>query len=526
MIKKITASLVFSLLLMFGSQTVAAQNINDIFQDFANDSQAVEVLFTEILSDDFTKLSSPSLFKANPQFSEERYNNIEYSWDFGDNNKDKGREVVHTYAKPGLFTASLTVTADGETWSTTKDIFIAEKAALLITDETNDAESITKFIKNGRNSFYFISIVESFASQSDFLSEEILTRKLNKLGDEVKNYETIMLWSNNTSGANALLRYNQNLKAQDQTEDSVFTNKDIILIKDSVNSIQKETRIFRQLRPRQIISIPKFARNDLIESVSLNEYKQELIEQDINHEVITSYETNISPFNVFSYFIDYLVNQGIPDNTILLLLLLPVIATTIALFKQVIGLSTMGIYMPSIITMAFLILGIKFGLITFLFIIATGVIAHKILDPLKLLYVPKMALVITTVSIGLFLLITLTVYLKFFAIEFISLTIFPVLIMGTLTERFARLTSTNGFKGSLFILGETLFVCIFTYVITGGAIDLYFINIQFSWLRNVVLNHPEIIVLIIALNAYLGKWTGLQVTEILKFRHIINDLEE
>jgi hypothetical protein len=262
------------------------------------------------------------------------------------------------------------------------------------------------------------------------------------------------------------------------------------------------------------------------ESLTATALKQQLIETGVQYEAISTYETTVSPFNIFSFFIDYLINQGIPDNTIILILLLPVIATIIAFFKQVIGASTMGIYMPSIITMAFLILGLKFGLITFLFIVATGVIAHKILNPFKLLYVPKMALVITTVSITLFILITFTVYLNIFAIEFISLTIFPVLVMGTLTERFARLTSTKGFKGSAVILTETVLVCIITYFLTGGVIDLYFTDIQFTWMRNIILNYPEIILVFIGVNAYLGRWTGLQLSEVLRFRNILNDLEE
>jgi hypothetical protein len=45
-----------------------------------------------------------------------------------------------------------------------------------------------------------------------------------------------------------------------------------------------------------------------------------------------------------SYFVNVLINNGIPDNTIALLLLLPVIATVVAFMRQVIGITTFGIY--------------------------------------------------------------------------------------------------------------------------------------------------------------------------------------
>ena len=507
-------------------QSVNAQQ-NGFIPELNISSEVEEVLFTEILSSDFNRLSSPSIFKANPQFNTDRFEDIRYLWNFGNGNRDFGQEVVHTYDKAGVFEVTLTVIANGEEWITSKDIFIAEETALLITDKTEDAEIISEFIKSARNKNYYISIVESFASQSDFLSEEVLSRKLVKVGEQIKNYDIIIIWADNTSPINALSRFLQTLEKQGQENArSLLSNKSIILIRNDVSNLQKATRVFNQIKPKEVIAIQKHSRIIFLDSPNIETFKNQLSDLSADHKIINDYNIKVSPFNILSFFIDYLINQGIPDNTILLILLLPVIATIIAIFKQVVGVSTLGIYMPSIITMAFLILGLKFGLITLLFIITTGVISHKVLNKFKFLYVPKMALVITTVTIALFLLITFTVYFKFFAIEFISLTIFPVLVMGTLTERFAKLTTTKGLNESMKILTETIIVCIITYFLTGGIVDLYFTTIQFTFLQNMILNYPELIIFIIAINVYLGRWTGLQLSEIVRFRNILNEMEE
>lgn len=519
-------SLLTAGLLLFSISGASAQNIDQIFQEFSLGISQESVLFTEISSQEFNDVESPTVFKANPQFNEERYEDIIYSWDFGDGNTERGKEVVHRYNEAGQYEVTLNViTGDNES-STKKDIFIAEQSALLITDHTDDAEKITAFVRNANSSNYYIKVVESFASQSEFLSEEVLSRKLIKLGPEVNNYDNIVVWSDNTSPINAFSRFTQNFQEQDIDAQANFNNKTFIILRDNPNNLKRTKRIFRQIQPQEVILIPTSVRQIFLDTQTITDLKNELENAGIEHQILNEYETTISPFNFFSVFIEYLVNQGIPDNTIILILLLPVIATIIAIFKQVIGLSTMGVYMPSIITLAFLILGLEFGLVTFLLIVATGVIAHKMFDPMKLLYVPKMALVITTVSITLLFLITLTVYFKLFAIDFIALTIFPVLIMGTLTERFARLTSTKGFKGSAIVLIETITVCIITYFLTGGTINLIFTKFQFTFLRNLILNYPEIIIFIIGINIYLGKWTGLQLTEVFRFRNIINDLEE
>ncbi len=52
---------------------------------------------------------------------------IDYSWDFGDGSSSKGRNVTHTYAKPGIYKVILTITDDaGVSNSTDKDEVIVK----------------------------------------------------------------------------------------------------------------------------------------------------------------------------------------------------------------------------------------------------------------------------------------------------------------------------------------------------------------------------------------------------------------
>ena len=73
---------------------------------------------------------------------------------------------------------------------------------------------------------------------------------------------------------------------------------------------------------------------------------------------------------------------------------------------------------------------------------------------------------------------------------------------------------------------ETFFVSLVAYFLAGGAIDLYFFEIQWTYLQDLVLNTPEIVVLFILVNIYLGRWTGLRLTEYLQFRDVIKDIAE
>lgn len=515
MLKKIITISTSFILIFSLSFTALAQNT-------VTDLESNPELYTQIQSPAYTEINSPVIFTARPQFESDTNTEPKFTWDFKDGNKDEGKEVAHSFKEPGLYTVSLTTQTEDAEFVQTKDIFVAIKVAAFITDQQKNIKKINTFLNVAENSNVYLPLTESFTSQSEFLSEEVLARKLIKQEDSISKIETIVVWTQGNAGLNALTRVQKNFK-----DNKLFNNTTIILIEDDLNKLQRIKRQFNQLNPKEIIVIQEEAFFQFIETPKISDFKNQLkTKKTYKYEIIDQQNINISKLNIFSFFLDFLTEKGIPDNTIILILLLPIIATVIAFMKQVIGITTLGIYTPTIITLTFLVLGLEFGIILLFFVIAIGSLAHNLLKPLKLLYIPKMALVITFVSIVLFFLLTLTVYLDLFDIEFISLAIFPVVIMGTLTEKFVTLRSEKGISGSVLIMIETFFVALVAYFVTGGTINLYFFEIQWDFLKNLLLNTPEIIILFILINIYLGRWTGLQVTEYIQFRDIINNSEE
>ncbi len=496
--------------------------ITPAFAQFQGNTSNQPDLFTEIQSSEFAEINKPIILTAKPQFDTEAYTALEFNWDFGDGDQDEGKEVAHSFKNAGKYKVTLTISNGGETWTEAKEIFVAVKAAAFITDSQKNNSKINTLIKLGEESNIYFSLVESFKSQSEFLSEEVLARKLIKKEEFVSKIDTIIVWTQGNAGLNALTRMTQSIESE-----NVFKNTSIILIEEDSSKQRRIERQFNQLKPKEIIVIQEPYLLQFFDTPDINDFKAELKNRKgIDVEIIDQQTVTVSKINIFSFFLDFLTEKGIPDNTIILILLLPVIATVIAFMKQVIGITTLGIYTPTIITLTFLMLGLEFGVILLFFVILMGTLAHRMLKPLKLLYIPKMALVLTSVSIIIYLLLTLTVYLDLFDIEFISLAIFPVVILGTLTEKFVSLRSEKGLSSSLLIMIETFFVSLVAYIFTGGIVDLYFFELQWNFLRNLLLNTPEIIIVFILINIYLGRWTGLQVTEYFHFRDIINNSEE
>lgn len=212
---------------------------------------------------------------------------------------------------------------------------------------------------------------------------------------------------------------------------------------------------------------------------------------------------NISP--IISFFIA----EGIPFETIILILMLPIIATFIAFLRQVVGIKAFGIYTPLIITFAFLATnGLKYGIVIFLSVILSGMLLRLILKPLRLLYLPRVAIMLSLVALVVLLMLTLGGNLR--RTGLVSVSIFPILIMITLVEKFVAVQIEKGNKTAIVLALETLLISIVGFYIASSH---GLIIILSTW--------PWIVLVTIPINLFLGKWTGLRLSEYLRFKEIL-----
>jgi len=202
------------------------------------------------------------------------------------------------------------------------------------------------------------------------------------------------------------------------------------------------------------------------------------------------------------------IARGIPEKTIVLLLLLPIIATIVAIIRQIIGFKTFGIYVPSILTIVFLDVGLGPGLIVFLAILFTGTFFRYLLKKVRLLYLSRMALVLTLVGISVILLFLLAAYLGINSIT--RMSIISVLIMIILVERFVNAQIERGFEDAATLTLETLAISVVGYFI-----------LVWQSLQNFILHYPWIVLIIILLNLILGRWSGLRLMEYIRFREVL-----
>jgi len=206
------------------------------------------------------------------------------------------------------------------------------------------------------------------------------------------------------------------------------------------------------------------------------------------------------------------INQGVPRETIVYILMYPIILTIIAAARQVVGIKAFGIYTPSIIAVALLATTLKYGIAIFVVVLTVALAMRFVLKSFKLLYMSRTAIMLSVVAISV--LAFLAVGGSLHRTGLASVSIFPLLIMITIVEKFVIVQIEDGYKTALLLAFETLFL---------AAICYFFV--QWEAFQTLILNFPGIVVLIVVLNIALGKWTGLRLNEYYRFRDVISHVE-
>ncbi len=217
--------------------------------------------------------------------------------------------------------------------------------------------------------------------------------------------------------------------------------------------------------------------------------------------------------NFLQHAIRFAVSEGVPATTIVLVLLFPLVASLIAGSRHVIGLRGFGIYTPAVLAVAFVSTGILEGIIIFIAIVLTAVLAKRIFRRTKLSYLPRTALIIWAISLGI--LAALLLAPIFNLVTLMTVNIFAILILVLLSENFLDAQGRTKQAEAIALTVETIALAAIAGLI-------------FKWepMHKLVLLEPELLVIgIAALNIIIGKFTGLRLSERFRFRTMIEEEE-
>ncbi len=191
-----------------------------------------------------------------------------------------------------------------------------------------------------------------------------------------------------------------------------------------------------------------------------------------------------------------------------ILILIPFGAVVLALFRNIIGVKTFGIFMPVLLALFFHETSLLFGFFFFFAIIGIGFLLRLLLKKMQLLAIPHLSIILTVVVILLCIFAIFNRNVKMFR-EFTP-ALFPIIITTIFIERFGLMLEEEGVKNTLTALGGTIVIATITY-------GIFSIHI----LQTIVFTHPETLLMLIAVFILIGKYTGYRVSELFRFREFI-----
>lgn len=227
--------------------------------------------------------------------------------------------------------------------------------------------------------------------------------------------------------------------------------------------------------------------------------------------------------NQISQITDLLRQNGLNDLIIYLILTIPIITLLISFTRIFIGVQ-IGTYLTSIIfILTALIIGIEITLLVVLISFGLGALFRYLLSQFHFHFASKTSFVLSFAIIGLLLLTPWLLSLPLLSYaESLHLVIYGILISSIQIEKYInfKITSTSVKQEFLSLIRTLIFTTIIFFIL-GGPIVSFGGKIEFSSIKNIIQIYPDIILVAFLLNIFVGLYTGLRVTEIIKFRKMI-----
>jgi hypothetical protein len=193
------------------------------------------------------------------------------------------------------------------------------------------------------------------------------------------------------------------------------------------------------------------------------------------------------------------------QNMLRILLLLPAGALVLVFMRIMVGVQTSGTFMPILIALAFLKTTLLPGLVSFVSIVAFGLLLRGYLSGLNLLLVARIS---TVVIIVIFVIIFSSLF--GYQLGFntgMTVTFFPIIIIAWTIERMSVLWEDEGPREVLIQGGGSLLVAVLAYLL-----------MQWPVMGHLSFHFPEINLVIVALIMLMGNYTGYKLLELRRFR--------
>jgi len=465
-----------------------------------------ERIIPHIAADGFAEVGKKILFAASgTKLIAPTNGSPVYSWEFGDESRMQwGEKIAHSFEHPGRYMVTLSARQGRAREMMTKEVIVFAQKGVFVSDEETLPEIVSQAGEHG----IWLQSIPYTKAETGFSAEEDFIRRLQEKIEFIQESNVIIFSTKSVAPLQSFVQFWQKM-----SKESKFDVSEKLWVQISDDSFDKMGKllqpIFSVLHPKFILLTRSEALNPIFEQTHSGEVIEKIKSRGIEYRIIDE-RSSTSPLLVFSNLMTYFVSRGISQNVIYLLLAVPFIVFVISFLRQFVGLSTFGVYAPLMLTLSFMVLGLKLGLFVFAVVMGVSYLIRLVFERVELLYIPKVSLLLSLLALSFFL--VLGVAVEFDSPVNLSLTIFPMLVMATLSEKFLSAQSSEGTRSAVITAAETVFISFVAYAI-----------VTWAWMQNGILALPEVILIPILGNIWLGRFTGLRLSEYIKFRSLFRE---
>lgn len=192
------------------------------------------------------------------------------------------------------------------------------------------------------------------------------------------------------------------------------------------------------------------------------------------------------------------------QNAFKQLLLVPIGALIVVFMRIMLGIRTLGTFMPVLFALAFMQTTLLSGLLMFFIVVTAGLFIRSYLSWLHLLLVARISAVIIVV-IALMSVVSIVSYKLGFN-NMLSITFFPMIILSWTIERMSILWEEEGGHEVLMRGGGSLIVAVAAYFAMDNPLVGY-----------LTFNFPELLLVVLSLIILIGRYTGYRLSELMRF---------
>ena len=255
--------------------------------------------------------------------------------------------------------------------------------------------------------------------------------------------------------------------------------------------------------PRDLVTL-RVDGDQLLESVGLDaiNHRYRSVRELLQPEELTAL---MLPPNPFLSFISLYRLPVATQTALRVILVIPLAALLVAIFRNLIGLPTFGTFLPILIPLSLRDAGLGVGLAMVAGVLLAGIAARLLLDRFRLLFVPRLCVLLCVVILVLVALAIAGYTLQ--NRDVLTGVLLPIVILTMLIERFSITIAEEGSREALLRLGSTSVTVLAAYPL-----------FQAQAVSQLMFGFPELVLCAMGMLVFIGGYTGYRLSEVVRFR--------